>query len=55
MTSPIGKVIGSFAAGGLAVVLHMVLPPSIDPWAQGLLLQLCLHFGITYFASEPKS
>lgn len=54
MQSPIGKVIGSFVAGGLAVAFHTYLPAALDLAAQSLLLQVCLHYGVTYGKREPQ-
>jgi len=52
MKSPISKVIGSFLLGGASWAVHCYAPPTVDNFAQMLLLQLALHYGVTFAA--PK-
>lgn len=52
MKSPVGKVIGSFLVGGISLASHGYLPSAIDNIVQLVILQLALHYGITFAA--PK-
>lgn len=54
MKSPVTKAIGSFLVGGASVASHAYLPGAVDNVVQLVLLQLALHYGITFGAAKQE-
>lgn len=48
MRSPVGKVIGSFLVAGASYASHLYLHTAVDSVVQFFLLQLALHYGVTF-------
>lgn len=63
MKSPVGKVIGSFLVAGIAFASHAYLadvwisrkdpPITLDELVQFALMQIALHYGVTYGRPAP--
>lgn len=54
MQSPITKVIGSAVVLAISYASHCLAPPGVDVWIQGVLRQICLHYGVTFAAPKDS-